>query len=266
MTKPKIHFAHANSFPAQTYNRLFSYLKDDFEIDYLERHGHNPKFPVSEGWLHLKDELREEIEKRNGGEPVVGVGHSLGGILHFLVAVEKPEIYKAIVLLDAPIISPLSGAGLKFLRKTNLIERLPLVRATNFRRASWKTKEEAFEHFRQKEKFNDFDESVLRDYVEHGTVTDENGFRLLFEPQIEAEIYRTIPHNFLKHRGKLRVPAAYIGGTRSREARLARLNFMRRNFPFRFYFTAGSHLFPMEKPQETARLIKIAIADLTKKN
>lgn len=266
MEKPKIHFAHANSFPARTYERLFSCLADDFEINYLERHAHNPRFPVSEGWRHLAGELREEIENRYGGEPVVGVGHSLGGILHFLVAVEKPELYRAVVLLDAPIISRLSGAGLKFLRKTNLIERLPLVRATNFRRAVWKTKDEALEHFRQKEKFNAFDESVLRDYVRHGTVTDEKGIRLFFEPQIEAEIYRTIPHDFSKYRGKLRVPAAYIGGTGSREARLARLGFMRRNFPFRFYFTAGSHLFPLEKPQETARLIKLALENLTQKD
>lgn len=262
MKKPKIHFAHANSFPAQTYNRLFSSLKDDFEIAYLERHGHNPRFPVSQGWHHLKEELREEIEKRYGGEPVVGVGHSLGGILHFLAAIEKPELYRAIILLDAPIISPLSGAGLKFLSKTNLIEKLPVVRAANFRRARWRTKEEAFEHFRQKEKFNSFDETVLRDYVEHGTVAHEKGIELLFEPQIESQIYRTIPHDFRQHRGKLKVPAAYIGGKRSREARLARLGFMRRNFPFQFYFTEGSHLFPFENPQETARLIKIAIANL----
>lgn len=262
MKKPKIHFAHANSFPAQTYNRLFSYLAGDFEIDYLECHGHNPRFPVSEGWLFLKDELREEIENRYGGEPVTGVGHSLGGILHFLVAVEKPALYRAIILLDAPIISPLSGAGLKFLSRTKLIEKLPIVRAANFRRARWRTKTEAFEHFRQKEKFNRFDETVLRDYVEHGTVSGENGVELLFEPRIESQIYRTIPHDFSKHRGKLKVPAAYIGGKRSREARLARLGFMRRNFPFRFYFTEGSHLFPFENPAETARLIKLAVKDL----
>ena len=263
MIKDKIHFAHANSFPAQTYNELFSYLADDFEIDYLERHAHNPKFPVSEGWHDLKEELREEIENRYGGEPVIGVGHSLGGILHFLVAVEKPEIYKAIVLLDAPIISRLSGAGLKFLRKTKLIEKFPLIRAANFRRARWRTKEEAFEHFRQKEKFNSFDKTVLRDYVEHGTIDGEKGIELFFQPKIESEIYRTIPHDFSKHCGKLKVPAAYIGGRRSREARLARLGFMRRNFPFRFYFTEGSHLFPLEKPEETAQLIKIAVADLS---
>jgi pimeloyl-ACP methyl ester carboxylesterase len=261
MPKEIIHFAHANSFPAKTYNKLFSYLADDFEISYLERHGHNPQFPVSVGWAHLKEELRAEIEARYD-EPIIGVGHSLGGILHFLAAIEKPELYKALVLLDAPLVSRLSGVGLKVLRKTNLIERLPLVKATNFRRSHWPTKAEAFEHFRQKEKFGSFDENVLRDYVEHGTTENEQGIKLFFDPRIEAEIYRTIPHNFARYRGKLKVPAAYIGGTRSREARLARLSFMRRNFPFQFYFLDGSHLFPLEKPARTARQIKIAVRNL----
>jgi len=48
MPKQIIHFAHANGFPAKIYGKLFSYLEDDFEINYLERHSHNPKFPVTD--------------------------------------------------------------------------------------------------------------------------------------------------------------------------------------------------------------------------
>lgn len=93
MIKDIIHFAHANGFPAKTYNKLFSFLAEDFEIGFIERHGHNPKFPVSDNWSFLKDELKEEIQK-NYKQPIIGVGHSLGGILHLLVAVENPELYK----------------------------------------------------------------------------------------------------------------------------------------------------------------------------
>ncbi|MDQ3181239.1 MAG: alpha/beta hydrolase [Acidobacteriota bacterium] len=255
MPKDKIHFAHANGFPAKTYNRLFAYLEDDFEIGYLERHAHNPKFPVTDGWERLRDELREELENRYT-QKIIGVGHSLGGILHFLTAVENPEFYKAIILLDAPIISRLSSAGIRILKRANLIDRFTPSQITRFRRSHWKTKEEAVEHFRKKEKFAAFDRGVLRDYVEHGTVRNEKGVRLFFKPKIEAEIYRTIPHNLAKFRGKLKVPAFYIGGTNSREARLARLGFMRKYFPFEFRFIKGSHLFPLEKPRETAEIIR----------
>jgi len=90
MNKPIIHFAHANGFPAKTYSKLFSYLKDDFEINYLERHAHNPKFPVADGWERLRDELREEIENRYT-QKIIGVGHSFGGIFQFPGGVENPE-------------------------------------------------------------------------------------------------------------------------------------------------------------------------------
>jgi pimeloyl-ACP methyl ester carboxylesterase len=258
MNKQTIHFAHANGFPGKTYGKLFSYLEDDFEINYLELHAHNPKFPINDGWTRLRDELREELEKRYT-KPIIGVGHSLGGILHFLVAIENPELYKAIVLLDAPVISRLSSFGLKVLKKTNLLDRLALPRSTKYRRAFWESKEEAFEHFRKKEKFAGFEEDVLRDYVEHGTVQHESGVKLLFAPKTESKIYLTIPDNLPSHRGKLKVPAAYIGGTDSNEGRFARLNYMRKRFPFHFYTVEGTHLFPFEKPRQTAEIIKESI-------
>ena len=254
MTKPIVQFAHANGFPAQTYNKLFYYLKDDFEINYLERHAHNPIFPVTDGWHRLADELREELETRYN-QPIIGIGHSLGGILHFLVAVEKPELYKAVILLDAPIISRLSSAGIKFLKLTKRMESFPLVKITQFRRAVWENKTEAFQHFKQKEKFAAFDEDVLRDYVEHGIIGNGNSVKLFFKPSIEAKIYGTLPHYLPKLRGKLKVPAFYIGGTNSQEAKMARLGFMQKHFPFEFKFIEGSHLFPLERPEETAQAI-----------
>jgi surfactin synthase thioesterase subunit len=75
-----IFFAHANGFPAKTYTKLFSLLEDEFEIGFIEKIGHNPKFPVTDNWDCLKNELREEIEKRYS-QPIIGIGHSLGGIL-----------------------------------------------------------------------------------------------------------------------------------------------------------------------------------------
>ncbi len=107
------------------------------------------------------------------------------------------------------------------------------------------------QHFRAKPKFAAFDDDVLRDYIEYGTVETAGGFRLFFDPQIEAAIYRNLPHDLPSLRGKLTVPTAYIGGIRSHEARQARLSFMQKHFPIDFHFLPGSHLFPFESPKET---------------
>ncbi len=255
MSRRIIHFVHANGFPAKTYTKLFSFLEPRFEIHYLERHAHDPAFPVTDGWQALQDELRLSIES-SFEKPVIGLGHSLGGILHLLVSIENPRLYKQIILLDAPIISRSSSGGIRVLKALNLIDRFSSSRMTRARRNLWKSRDEAYRHFKAKPKFAAFDDDVLRDYIEHGTVETDGGLRLFFDPQIEAAIYRNLPHNLPSLRGKLTVPVAYIGGTRSREARLARLNFMQRNFPIDFHFLPGSHLFPFETPRETAAAIE----------
>jgi surfactin synthase thioesterase subunit len=255
-----IHFAHANGFPAKTYTKLFSFLADEFEIGFLDRHGHNPDFPVTQNWKFLQKELKSEIETRYNG-PIIGVGHSLGGILHLLVAAENPALYQSIILLDAPIISRSSSLGLKILKKLNLMESRTPSQVTKLRRAVWKDENDAIEHFKKKEKFNAFDKDVLRDYVRYGTEKCDKGIRLLFKPSIEADIYETIPVDLPKLRGKLNIPISYIGGTESREARLANLRFMKKYFSIKYYFLDGTHLFPFENPKKTAETIKKAIKE-----
>jgi pimeloyl-ACP methyl ester carboxylesterase len=72
-------------------------------------------------------------------------------------------------------------------------------------------------------------------------------------------IYRTIPDDFANFRGRLKLAAIYISGSYFREVLPARPRFMRKHFPFDFYTTCGSHLFPLEKPEETARIIQAAL-------
>lgn len=256
--KQKIHFAHANGFPAKTYSKIFSYLEDEFDIAYIERHGHNPDFPVTDNWNKLQQELSADIEN-SGDEPVIGIGHSLGGILHLLAAAEKPTLYESIVLLDAPIISRSSSLGLRILKKLNLMETRTPSQVTKMRRSVWKDETAAIEHFQTKPKFKAFDKDVLRDYIRHGTQPCEKGIRLIFKPSIEADIYETIPVDLPKLRGRLKLPISYIGGSESREARLANLGFMKKHFSVNFFFIEGSHLFPFEKPKKTAEFIKKAI-------
>ena len=254
MSKQVVHFAHANGFPARTYTKLFSFFDPRFDIRYLERHAHDPEFPVTDGWHALKDELRRSIE-RDFEKPVIGLGHSLGGILHLLVSIDNPHLYKQIILLDAPIISRFSSNGIRFLKALNLMDRLSSSRMTRARRNLWKSREDAYKHFKAKPKFAAFDDDVLCDYIEYGTVETDGGFRLSFDPQIEAAIYRNLPHDLPSLKGKLSVPVTYIGGVESREAKLARLSFMQKNFPIDFHFLPGSHLFPFEIPRETAAKI-----------
>src|SRR5438445_7202594 len=57
-----LHFSHANGFPAACYRKMFSYLERDFEIDYINTIGHDPRHPVTDSWPHLVAEQSEYIE------------------------------------------------------------------------------------------------------------------------------------------------------------------------------------------------------------
>ena len=51
-------FSHANGFPAGTYRVLFeSWRAAGWRVLALPRIGHDPNYPVSGNWPHLRDEL-----------------------------------------------------------------------------------------------------------------------------------------------------------------------------------------------------------------
>ena len=64
----KIVFSHANSFPASTYGVLFKSLRArGFTVKAIEKFGHDPKYPVTNNWPHLVQQLtdftRAEVDK-----------------------------------------------------------------------------------------------------------------------------------------------------------------------------------------------------------
>ena len=200
-----------------------------------------------------------EILERKG-ESVYGVGHSLGGYLHYLAAVRRPELYRAIVLLDAPIIGPFRGGMLGATKRLGIVDRVTPAGATRDRRSTWQTREEARAHFRSRALFRRFTEQCLDDYVNHGLVEKEGRLSLKIDPLVEYQIYRTIPHDMMRHLRRLRVPAAFIGGADSEVVRRVRLAGMRPKFSLRK--VPGGHLFPFEHPREAATSLAQALEDL----
>jgi pimeloyl-ACP methyl ester carboxylesterase len=228
-----------------------------WEISSIEAIGTDPRHPPSEGWPHLVEQLVAAIEAL--GTPVCGVGHSLGGYLHYLAAVRRPELYRAIVLLDAPIIGAFRGSLLGATKRLGIVDRVTPAGATRDRRSAWRTRAEAKAHFRTRRLFRNFTDECLDDYVAHGLV-ENHELRLKIDPAVEYQIYRTIPHDMMRHLPRLRVPAAFIGGADSDVVRRVRLAGMRAKFSL--HKVPGGHLFPFEHPREAATSIARALDEL----
>jgi pimeloyl-ACP methyl ester carboxylesterase len=269
--KDIIHFSHANGFPASTYRTIFAELSDDYDIRAVERFGHDPRFPVTRDWPYLVDELLDDIARgrrtpAQGPQKVWLVGHSLGGYLSLMAAIKRPQWVKGVVMLDSPVIAGWRSGLLRVTQWTGLDERLSPAAATKKRRTNWASRDEAWRHFRAKPAFARWDERMLSDYIDFGIAqTGANGTRsLTFDRAVEYLIYRTLPHTLgarLAHGSP--VPVGFIAGTRSREVRQVGLAMTRRITGEHFEWMEGSHLFPMERPIDTARAVQRMLNALT---
>ena len=257
-------FSHANSFPASTYRVLFASLRErGFQVQALERFGHDPRYPVTNNWPHLVAQLREFAEDAavRAGEPAWLVGHSLGGFLSLLCAARHPELARGVLMLDSPVLGGWRATTWGALRRTPLVGAITPGAVSRKRRDRWPGAQAAFDHFRHKKAFARWDDAVLRDYVNHG-MRDENGERVLaFDRDVETAVYNTLPDNMdrVLRRHPLKCPAAFIGGTHSLEIRQVGLALTERVTHGRMMMLEGSHLFPMERPLATAAAIEASL-------
>jgi pimeloyl-ACP methyl ester carboxylesterase len=232
-------------------------LASKFSVTWMEAIGTHPRYPPTEGWPHLVAQLLHEIEPI---APVYGVGHSLGGYLNFLAAAQRPELFRAIVLLDAPIIGAFRGSMLGATKRLGIVDRVTPAGATRDRRSTWSSREEAKAHFRGRALFRHFAEECVEDYVNNGLVERDGALRLSIDPDIEYRIYRTIPHDMMRHLPKLCLPAVFIGGAESDVVRRVRLAGMKPKFTMRK--VPGGHLFPFERPSDAANAITTSIVQV----
>ena len=150
--KPRIIFSHGNSFPASTYRVLFDNLRQrGFQVDAIEKFGHDPKYPVTNNWPHLVQQLADFAhEKQGSGGPAFLVGHSLGGILSLMCAARHPELARGVVLVDSPVLGGWRATTLGLAKRTPLIGALSPGRISQKRRHHWPNTQAALESFAHK--------------------------------------------------------------------------------------------------------------------
>lgn len=257
-------FSHANGFPAGVYRLLFeAWRAHGYRVHAVEQFGHDPAWPVTSNWPHLRDQLIAFIDAQAVG-PAWLVGHSLGGLLNVLAACKRPDLARGLVLLDAPIIAGWSAHGLQVAKATGLMQRISPGRVSQARRPSWPSRAAVREHFAKKAAFARWDPRVLEDYVKCGFVRRGGHTVLAFDRAVETRIYNTLPHHMARvlQRHPLQCPLAFIGGEQSVESRQAGIAATRRLAGERFVWTAGTHLFPMEHPEATAAEVLRQLASM----
>ncbi len=254
----KMHFAHANGFPAGSYNKLFNHLSPQFEVFALDKFAHNEHFPLNDNWQNQVDELIAFVEQHiSPGEKVVAVGHSFGAVTSYMAVCQKPHLFSQLIMLDPPLITGLARYIFRFAKSNKLIDKITPAGITSFRAKSWKHGTDLVEYFSKKALFKDFDRECLQDYVNAVITEQEQDLTLNFDVETEANIFRTIPHNLPNYYNKLTVPTTLITGKFSDVCvPVLYKPFLRGNKEIKHrIFPTGKHMFPLEFPVELAAVL-----------
>ncbi len=258
-------FSHANSFGASTYRVMFEELRRlGHTVEVIDQLGHNPKYPVTNNWPHVVEELREfvsSVKAKHQQTPIL-IGHSLGGAASLMLASQSPELARGMIMIESFVMYGWKRWAIKLAKLFGKTMKRPPASVALRRRTTWDSVDHVIAHLKHKRAFKHWDERVLRDYAEGGTVVTEDGKRTLkFKREIEAKFYAYFPDNVMPMLRKypLHCPFHFVGGLQSRELNAVGLggteNLVAARSGNTLQRVEGSHLFPMERPIETARLI-----------
>jgi pimeloyl-ACP methyl ester carboxylesterase len=261
---PALHFAHANGYPPECYRPLLLGLSAYYRV--LAMH-QRPLWPDAQpgsinDWVPLSDDLICFLDERNPG-PVIGIGHSVGGIVTLRAALLQPERFRALILIDPVLFPPAMIAAMRLIRALGLSYRLhPLVRGALHRRRVFESREVLLRGYRRKPIFRYLSDTSLKAYAEGLTRRHPDGkYELVYSPEWEARIYVTgvwRDMDLWRDLPGLKAPLLIIRGAKTDTFWGSSARLVQRKLPSAQISTLANatHLVPLERPGEVSALIR----------
>lgn len=185
-----LHFAHPNAYPPACFRQFCTALTADYRVVALEQRPLWPKQQPEalDSIQRLADDMIDFFDQ-NKLTDVIGVGHSLGGVVTMMTAVKRPDLFSKLVLLDPVFMAP------------SILEMAagvpdginPYATKALNRRNRWPDRQTAFDHFRPKKVFGLWSDAALWDFVETSIVPDGTGqVGLRFTREWESRFYTLV--------------------------------------------------------------------------
>jgi pimeloyl-ACP methyl ester carboxylesterase len=263
--KPLINLAYANGFLPQTYARALQPLFDDYRVVSVQARPMWDNCPPDslKSWAILRDDLLAALDALTD-RPVIGIGHSLGSITTMVAAVQHPERFSHLVLIDPTLLRPRMLWVIRIMRLLRQGNRFPPVQVALHRRRTWENTEAAFAYFRGKPLFVRWSDDAVRTYTESITAPNgEGSVSLVYSPEWEAQIYKTVATDVWRWPGRITQPVLVIRGEHTDVfTEACARNFLRLNPRVRIVTVAGAgHLVPQEQPEQVGKLIKAFLGE-----
>ncbi|MEB3753474.1 alpha/beta hydrolase [Acinetobacter sp. MD2(2019)] len=259
--KPIIHFAHANGIPSKVYQHLFDLLAPDYEIIFTPLIGPDRRYPIDQHWKSLVQQVIDSIVQQSAGRPVIGLGHSLGAVLTYLAAQQRPELFSQIILLDPAFIMGKVALAFDVAKHfpQHWSDRLSPAGLSKYRRDHWESRQQAAELLRPKALYKNFDAHCFDDFLRYALTDDvvRGGVTLTIPKKDEVEIFRTNPSYWWRvWQAAPKVKAQILVGRESVFYQQKFTHLVQRHLNIPFSVTGGGHMFPLEFPKQTVMQIR----------
>jgi pimeloyl-ACP methyl ester carboxylesterase len=182
--------SHATGFHAHCWEPMAKILSAQHHVMGFDHRGYGDAEtvdPANIEWRQYGNDAlaaAQHLSAQHGGQPVVGIGHSMGGASLLMAALVQPELFSALFVFE-PIVFPPTPDGDE--RPPNL-----LAGGARKRRSTFASFETALENFTAKPPMASFHPVAREAYVRHGFKPTENGeVELKCLPEHEARTYET---------------------------------------------------------------------------
>lgn len=255
---PVLNLAPANGFPPETYRPLVEPLTAHYRVISLLPRAMwpgepPPARPVS--WPEMViDDLLGALRQHDLRD-VIGVGHSLGGVMTLLAAGIEPERFRAVALLDPPLLPRRKRWPIRWIQQLRLDSLNRMAVRAQRRRDHFPDEQAAYTYFRGKPLFADWSDEALRHYTRTLRPSDNGGLTLAWPRAWEAYYFRTLYTEAWAHLPLLpdRLPLLLLRGERSNTLLPQPAERIRRLLPHMSYAEVAGHghLFPHSAPDLT---------------
>ncbi len=255
---PTAHIAHATGFCAGLYSPLAKILSSRLRVVGMDYRGHGMTHaPADPQTLKNWDTFADDLDLFFGrlGNPVIAMGHSLGAVTSMMLAAKRPDLVKALILIDPTIMTQSLNMALFLAQKLGLTKIFPIVSGAARRNPIWPDKSTIMKTYSGRAPFNKWSNGFLESYLDHGFEELKDGkVKLRCEPAWESRCFATCPAGAWKIPSLLKIPVLIIYGAESDVF----LEKCARKFKVECPWVklqkidGVGHFVPMEKPRQTA--------------
>lgn len=197
---PLLIHAHANGYPPLAYRSFLTPFLASYQVKAIFLRPFWPGTDPEElsNWRIFQENYLRELsqlvrESQAGSGQVIAVGHSLGAMTTLMAAIDKPERFRALVLIEPTLFPSWQGTLMRSLAPLRILRYFhPLIRQTLRRKTTFPDRESMFSNYRAKGIFRRIPDQVLWDYVDGlAEKMPDGSLSLRYPPLWEARIYET---------------------------------------------------------------------------